>query len=313
MFCGTKIERQLEARAMSAAISTAAISPPAISPAIVETLLAGLATLFLTGAGGDAAAARRAASQMLGVYRPESEDELRLAANIIGFSFHALEALGQAAAPDMPLTRVLRLRGSAVSLSREAAKAERQLAQLQKARRQLGCDPSAKHQFRNLAAANFESANSESGNAERDTAGPGNSDPGSELRTAEPGNSELRKPQSGKPQSADTPPADRAPADVRSADIPVANTHAGTRFGETGRDPARAAANIDKALALSQDTGGIAIAAKADSRIWTQADEQRQRDIRIAASLKRAEARFGAQSSPVATGATLDRPMTQGA
>jgi len=48
---------------------------------------------------------------------------------------HALEALGQAAVPDMPLTRVLRLRGSAVSLSREANKAERRLQQLRKARR----------------------------------------------------------------------------------------------------------------------------------------------------------------------------------
>jgi hypothetical protein len=47
------------------------------------------------------------------------QDELRLAANIVGFSFHALEALGQAATPEMPMTRILRLRSSAVSLSRE--------------------------------------------------------------------------------------------------------------------------------------------------------------------------------------------------
>ena len=72
---------------------------------------------------------------MLTAYHPQTEDELRLAANIIGFSFHALEALGQAATPDMPLTRILRLRGSAVSLSRESHKAQRRLDQLQNARR----------------------------------------------------------------------------------------------------------------------------------------------------------------------------------
>jgi hypothetical protein len=72
---------------------------------------------------------------MLTVYHPETEDELCLAAQIISFSFHPLEALGQAAAPDMPLTRVLRLRGSAVSLSRESHKAQRRLDKLQAARR----------------------------------------------------------------------------------------------------------------------------------------------------------------------------------
>ena len=104
--------------------------------AILETILIRLAPLFLTGAGGDVTAARQAAAQMLGSYRPETEDELRLAANVIAFGFHALEALDQAAAPDLPLTRILRLRGSAVSLSREAAKAQRSLDQLRKARRQ---------------------------------------------------------------------------------------------------------------------------------------------------------------------------------
>ena len=68
-------------------------------------------------------------------YDPQTEDELRLAANIIGFSFQALEALSQAATPDMPLTRTLRLRGGAVSLSRESHKAQRRLDKLQAARR----------------------------------------------------------------------------------------------------------------------------------------------------------------------------------
>ena len=110
--------------------------PTALPAAILETILTRLATLFLIGAGGDQNAARHAASEMLAAYHPETTDELRLAANIVSFSFQALEALAQAATPDMPLTRVLRLRGSAVSLSRESAKAERRLAQLQKSRDQ---------------------------------------------------------------------------------------------------------------------------------------------------------------------------------
>lgn len=110
--------------------------PTTLPAAILETILIRLAGLFLAGAGGDISAARHAASHMLAAYHPGTEDELRVAANIVIFSFQALEALGQAAAPDMPLTRILRLRSGAVSLSREAAKAERRLTELQKARRQ---------------------------------------------------------------------------------------------------------------------------------------------------------------------------------
>jgi hypothetical protein len=53
----------------------------------------------------------------------------------VSFGFHALEALGQAAAPDLALTKVLRLRGNAVSLSREGHKAQRKLDRLQRDRR----------------------------------------------------------------------------------------------------------------------------------------------------------------------------------
>jgi hypothetical protein len=103
--------------------------------AIVDTILSHLALLFLAATAGDLPAARNAAAQMLAAYRPETEDELRLAAEIMGFSLHAVEALGQAATPDMPLNRILRLRGSAVSLSRQSHKAQVRLIQLQKARR----------------------------------------------------------------------------------------------------------------------------------------------------------------------------------
>jgi hypothetical protein len=109
--------------------------PTTLPAAVLDTILTRLALLFLAGARGDVAAARIAALQMLTVYYPETENEFRLAAQIVSFSFHALEALSQAATADMPLTRILRLRSSAVSLSRESHKAERRLDQLQKARR----------------------------------------------------------------------------------------------------------------------------------------------------------------------------------
>jgi hypothetical protein len=188
------------------------MSPSNTLPAaILGTVLTRLATLFLTGAGGDTAAARHAASQMLAAYHPETADELRVAANIISFSFQALEALAQAATPDMPLTRTLRLRSGAVSLSREAARAERRLGQLQNARQQ---------------------------------------------------------------------PTQAQQAEIRP-------------------QPAHLEPKIDKAIALIQDTGDIAAAAKTSNLTWTQAYEQRQRDARIAASLKRAELRIAAQAKAV--------------
>ena len=174
--------------------------------AILETVLIRLAALFMTGAAGDPAAARHAALQMLAAYHPETPEELRLAASIIAFSFQSLEALAQAATPDMPLTRILRLRGGAVTLSRESAKAERRLAQLQTAR-----------------------------------------------QTAVP------------PHQPEIHP-----------------------------EPAEPAPQVEKSVALVQETAEIAVAAQANNQTWTQAQDERQREARIAASLQRAEARIAA-------------------
>src|SRR6185437_14488857 len=101
-----------------------------------QTILHQVALLLLQGAGGDMEAAHRAAAAALSAYDPRTEAELRLAARVISFSLQSLEALGQAADPEMPLTRVLRLRTGAVSLSREAEKAERRLEKLREARLQ---------------------------------------------------------------------------------------------------------------------------------------------------------------------------------
>jgi hypothetical protein len=103
--------------------------------AILDTILGRLALLFLPGACGDHAAARHAAKQMLAAYNPQTEAEFSLAADIISFGFHALEALSQSAEPGLKLAAILRLRGSAISLSREAHKSQRKLDQLQRERR----------------------------------------------------------------------------------------------------------------------------------------------------------------------------------
>jgi hypothetical protein len=105
-------------------------------PSILNTVLGRLALLFVSGANDDLTAARQAAAHMLAAYNPETEDELRLAAEVVTFSFHALEALSQASTPEMPLNKILRLRSGAVSLSRESHKAQHRLDQLQKTRRE---------------------------------------------------------------------------------------------------------------------------------------------------------------------------------
>ena len=109
-------------------------SPATIAQAILDTVIGRLALLFLAAAAGDMTAAREAASQMLAAYNAETPEELSLATEIISFQLHALEALACAADPDLSLNKILRLRGSAVSLSRESHKARRKLDQLQRAR-----------------------------------------------------------------------------------------------------------------------------------------------------------------------------------
>jgi hypothetical protein len=106
-----------------------------ITPATLDTVLGHLALLFLTGAVGDLTVARQAAARMLAGYNAETPEELRLATEVISFGFHALEALSQAAEPGQSLNKKLRLRGSAVTLSRESHKSQRKLDQLQRARR----------------------------------------------------------------------------------------------------------------------------------------------------------------------------------
>ena len=122
-------------------MSNASMSTTLIDPAILDTVLGRLALLFLAGAGDDMTVARHAAGRLLIAYKVETEEELSLAAEIISFSYHALAALCQAMEPDLSLNKVIRLRGSAVSLSREAHRNQRKLDQLQRDRRTAASAP----------------------------------------------------------------------------------------------------------------------------------------------------------------------------
>jgi hypothetical protein len=114
------------------------VSPTTL--AALNAVLAQLAIYFLATTNNDPTAARQAAHAMLADYRAETTEEIHLAAAIISFTFQALDALAQAAAPDQSLNRQIRLRGSAVSLSREAHKARRKLDNLHRVR-QASADP----------------------------------------------------------------------------------------------------------------------------------------------------------------------------
>ncbi len=104
--------------------------PAAVTSAFLDKILTLLAPLFLTAAGGKLEVARDAVRSTLTCYNARTDEELRLAALIVAFSFGALDALSQAASPDLSLNQILRLRGNAVALSRASNKNEAALDQL---------------------------------------------------------------------------------------------------------------------------------------------------------------------------------------
>jgi hypothetical protein len=117
--------------------------PTAITPAILDTILGHLAAHFLASANYDLPTARHAAGHVLAACGAETADELRLAAEIISFGFHALRALGEAVSPDVAAPERHRLRGTAVSLSRESHKSQRKLDQLRRVRMAASKPPEA--------------------------------------------------------------------------------------------------------------------------------------------------------------------------
>ena len=109
--------------------------PATIAPAILQIAIARLAALFLTvptATSRPRATPPPRCSPPTTPRHPKINQSLR---RHIGLHLHAREVLSYAATPDLSLNKILRLQGSAVSLSREFHKAQRKLDQLQNARR----------------------------------------------------------------------------------------------------------------------------------------------------------------------------------
>jgi hypothetical protein len=107
----------------TAASETAASGSAGWAGTALDHVLAFLIPFFLKGAGGDQAAARLGAIQLLQSYAATTDQQLMLAAEIIAFSFTTLDNLGQSVAdPDMPMSTRLRLRSNANALSRAACR-----------------------------------------------------------------------------------------------------------------------------------------------------------------------------------------------
>jgi hypothetical protein len=103
------------------------LSAASLTQAALDRILDFLAALFLPATAGNAEAARGAALALLGSYEISNDRQLRLAALAIAFSFGALDSLSRAAAPELPVNQVLRLRGNANALNRAAQQHEAKL------------------------------------------------------------------------------------------------------------------------------------------------------------------------------------------
>ncbi len=107
---------------------------PHVTRVFLDKVIGLLVPLFLTTAGEDMEAAREAAESTLASYDVETEEEIRLAAEITSLGFGVLDALAKAMDPNLPLNAVLRLRGSANALHRSAHQCQRALDKLRKQR-----------------------------------------------------------------------------------------------------------------------------------------------------------------------------------
>jgi len=105
-----------------------------LSPTILSAGISHIAPLFMADTQGDEQAARAAVIDLLTDYKPQTNEELTLAADNIHYRLLAADNLKRSLDPELSLPQILRLRGSAVSLSREAYKAQRKLDKLQAAR-----------------------------------------------------------------------------------------------------------------------------------------------------------------------------------
>jgi hypothetical protein len=99
-----------------------------------DQVICSLVPFFLAAALGNPSAARAAAEAMLAGYNTGTTEQLQLAAQIVAFSFAALDSLRRSAAePDLPVNIQLRLRGNANAMNRAAQQCRRALELRRKA------------------------------------------------------------------------------------------------------------------------------------------------------------------------------------
>jgi hypothetical protein len=98
---------------------------------LMALIIALLAPLFLTTAGGDIAFARMAAIETVSAYRARSLMDLMAIAQIIACGLTALGSLSLSLGDDLSLSMILRLRGNAVALNRVAEQNRRTLTAAQ--------------------------------------------------------------------------------------------------------------------------------------------------------------------------------------
>lgn len=107
---------------------------PNITTIFLDTIVAGVLHWLLPAAHGNEAAAREAAINLLTSYNVETEQELRLAAEITSHSLSALDSLARSTNPGLSLNAVLRLRLSANASQRSKNQCQRTLDLLRKER-----------------------------------------------------------------------------------------------------------------------------------------------------------------------------------
>lgn len=107
-----------------------------IPPLMLKALLLPLAKLLLQAANQDQQVAWDNAVAYVKTFDPRSASELRLAIRVAIYNLQSNEALAQAGDPATTTSQAIRLRTGAMSLARNADKAENQLKKLRSERSQ---------------------------------------------------------------------------------------------------------------------------------------------------------------------------------
>jgi hypothetical protein len=103
--------------------------PQSAADVFINLIVAFLAPMFLSVAGGDINFARAAAIETINAFRVRSNADLLSVAQIIAFGLAALGSLSLSMADDLSTSMVIRLRANAVSANRASEQCRRALLQ----------------------------------------------------------------------------------------------------------------------------------------------------------------------------------------